>query len=371
VNLTWTAPTSGTPTDYVVSYSTSSTGTFTTYADGVSTTTSAVVSGLTNGTTYYFKVAAVVGGVTTGTNRVSGGVTPATTPGAPTGIWAYTSGADVILYWSAPSNNGGAEVNDYVVQYATSVSGPFSTFADGTTSYTGATITGLAGATEYFFRVAAANSMGSSSFAAALTTVTTTSCADGGTCAVGDTGPAGGKVIYARSTAIALPGLNETQTYKYIEAAPTDLVTQGTWTQVPWGCGYQPSNPYSCEDMQTDVYDGNWHTGMGYGYFNTNAALIIPGLDANTAVSSAVNEYTINSNGVQYSDWYLPSKDELQAMSPLSQQLGLTPSSYYWSSTEWESFPQYYSYVLDVASGQMVYFGKQNYFYVRPVRYFG
>jgi hypothetical protein len=355
-----------------VTYSTSSTGTFTTYDDGVSSTTSAVVSGLTNGTTYYFKVAAVVGGVTTGTNRVSGGVTPATTPGAPTGIWAYASGADVTLYWSAPADNGGAEVNDYVVQYATSISGPFSTFADGTTSYNGATITGLAGATEYFFRVAAVNSAGSSSFAAALTTVTTTSCADGGTCAVGDTGPAGGKVIYARSTAIVLPGLNETQTYKYIEAAPTDIEIYG-YPTVPWGCSYSLSSSGSCEDMQTDVYDGNWHTGMGYGYFSTKAALNIPGLETNTAVKLTDSYYVTNSNSVQYSDWYLPSKDELQAMWSLRQQLGLTsiPYSYYWSSTEWEYVPQSYVYVLDMADGQMIYTWKQNNYYVRPVRYFG
>lgn len=60
VSLTWSAPTLGTPpTDYQVQYSSNSGSTWTTFADGTSTATSAVVTGLTNGTGYIFRVRAV------------------------------------------------------------------------------------------------------------------------------------------------------------------------------------------------------------------------------------------------------------------------------------------------------------------------
>jgi hypothetical protein len=60
VSLTWSAPTLGTPpTDYQVQYSSNSGSTWTTFADGTSDATSAVVTGLTNGTGYIFRVRAV------------------------------------------------------------------------------------------------------------------------------------------------------------------------------------------------------------------------------------------------------------------------------------------------------------------------
>ena len=62
VALTWTAPSSVAPiTDYVVQYSSNSGTTWTTFSDGTSTAASATVTGLTNGTAYTFRVAAVSG----------------------------------------------------------------------------------------------------------------------------------------------------------------------------------------------------------------------------------------------------------------------------------------------------------------------
>ena len=70
VVLSWTAPSSpgSSPiTDYIVEYSTDN-STWTVFNDGVSTNTTATVTGLTNGTLYYFRVAAVN---TVGTGKYS------------------------------------------------------------------------------------------------------------------------------------------------------------------------------------------------------------------------------------------------------------------------------------------------------------
>nr|AIE91599.1 Serine proteinase inhibitor, KU family protein [uncultured marine thaumarchaeote AD1000_12_H07] len=58
--LSWTAPTAGASdiTDYTIQYSTDDSN-WTTFDDGVTTGTTATVTGLTSGTTYYFRVAAV------------------------------------------------------------------------------------------------------------------------------------------------------------------------------------------------------------------------------------------------------------------------------------------------------------------------
>lgn len=80
VGLTWTAPAANgaTITDYVVQYKASSSGTWLTFADGTSATTSATVTGLTNGTAYDFRVAATN---SAGTGSYSS--TVSSTPAAP------------------------------------------------------------------------------------------------------------------------------------------------------------------------------------------------------------------------------------------------------------------------------------------------
>jgi len=80
VSVSWTAPASNggaAITDYVVQYSTSASSGFATFSDGTSTATTATVTGLTNGTSYYFKVAATNSVGTGNFSDASATVTPA------------------------------------------------------------------------------------------------------------------------------------------------------------------------------------------------------------------------------------------------------------------------------------------------------
>jgi len=67
------------------------------------------------------------------------------------------------LSWTAPTNTGGAALTDYIIQYGTDQTN-WTTFADGTSTSTTATVTGLTGGTNYYFRVAAVNSAGTGAY---------------------------------------------------------------------------------------------------------------------------------------------------------------------------------------------------------------
>src|SRR5690606_6216392 len=80
VALDWQAPVShgGSPiTDYMIQYSVDGSGSWTTFNDGISASTTAVVSGLTNGVAYRFRIAAV-------NNVGTGAYSPASEPATPT-----------------------------------------------------------------------------------------------------------------------------------------------------------------------------------------------------------------------------------------------------------------------------------------------
>ena len=164
MTLAWTAPDGGLPIrGYTVYQGTSPGGESGTPVNGSSlvTATSYQVTGLTNGTTYYFMVTAF--------NRTGQGPTsneanavPVTVPGAPTGLTATPDDGTVTLAWAAPASDGGSPVTGYNVYQGTSPGGESGTPVNGSSlvAATSYQVTGLTNGTTYYFRVTAVTRVG-------------------------------------------------------------------------------------------------------------------------------------------------------------------------------------------------------------------
>ena len=164
VTLSWTAY-SGTNTGFSVYYHTSTgfdpstTGTEFMPSPALNASaTGVVVTGLTAGTQYYFRVAAV-NGATTGVYAAEVDAMTTAAPAAPTNLTPGTvTETSVALSWTAPSGL----VTGYEIEYADN-SG-FASLMTATSTSTSYTVTGLTNGVLYFFRVAATNSSGTSAY---------------------------------------------------------------------------------------------------------------------------------------------------------------------------------------------------------------
>ncbi|TFG60247.1 MAG: hypothetical protein E4H36_12400, partial [Spirochaetales bacterium] len=123
---------------------------------------------------------------------------------------------------------------------------------------------------------------------------------------IGDTGPAGGYIFYDKGVFSA--------GWRYLEAAPSDQIAGIAW-------GPNPSTT------------GITATGIGSGEANTAGLISFFGTGSTYAVQLCDG---LSLGG--YSDWFLPSKDELAAMYTnlyLNSKGGFA-SNYYWSSSEYD-----------------------------------
>jgi sugar lactone lactonase YvrE len=153
---------------------------------------------------------------------------------------------NLIAAWTAPANNGGSAITDYLVEYRTSPSGPWTTFNDGVSTATTTTITGLTNGTAYDVRISAINAVGTGSASTAVTatpgvapgaptglivtsasgqlTATWTAPADNGGAAVSDyaveyrTSPSGTWTVFpdgvSSATTATITGLASATTYE-------------------------------------------------------------------------------------------------------------------------------------------------------------
>ncbi len=149
VTLNWVAPSSngGAAIDYYI-----------VYQNGADvrhvSTTSTTMNGLINGQSYSFAVAAH-NAAGSGAQTSSVGSIPITVPGVSTGLAAIAGNGQAALNWTAPSSNGGAAIDYYVIcQNGVDVKHVTSTSC---------MITGLTNGQSYSFAVAAHNSAGTGS----------------------------------------------------------------------------------------------------------------------------------------------------------------------------------------------------------------
>jgi large repetitive protein len=172
VDLSWTAP----PDDgglpvlyYSVEYQLSG-GAWTQFGNGMLSSTNTTVTGLTKGGTYSFRVSAKnQNGVGSASASVS--VVPATFPSSTSITSESHVATSVTLNWSAPSDNGGRAVTDYVVQYKLSSDTNWLTFVDAVSTALSTEVTGLTRGQSYDFRVAAKNFEGMGAFGTGITAI--------------------------------------------------------------------------------------------------------------------------------------------------------------------------------------------------------
>ena len=221
----------------------------------------------------------------------------------------------------------------------------------------------------------------STSTSSTTTTIKVT-CAQGGVCAVGDTGPGGGIVFYVAPvpfTQIGATGSMCTTSCKYLEAAPSTWSNAAGDPKISW-----------VSDYTTD-YVNNWWRAVsgadgvvvGTGYQNS---LDIVAQSGNIAASSAAVASRAYAGGGK-TDWFLGSRDEMNELCKYARKTGQASSSaivcaggerpsargfssdYYWSSSEVAADGAWFQdLILASASASAT---KNFATSVRPVRAFG
>jgi hypothetical protein len=180
----------------------------------------------------------------------------------------------------------------------------------------------------------------------------TVACADGGVCAVGDTGPGGGKVFYVQASGTFACGATLSSTCKYLEAAPTSGTA--AWTEATYAWSGNTSEAVGAAARGTAI---------GTGYKNTQAMVT---QSSTAGMAGTVTRAYRGPNSL--SDWYLPSKDELNQMYVNRSAIGGFTSNWHRSSSEYGDDS---AWIQDFLSDrQAATFKSDDRFYVRPVRAF-
>ena len=180
------------------------------------------------------------------------------------------------------------------------------------------------------------------------TSTTTTSslpatCANGGTCAIGDIGPGGGRVFYVAANGANYP-------WKYLEVAPANAASDTRW------CNYD-----------TTTLPGSFSREIGTGAANTSLILGASACQTGNSAALAADTY-VSPNGT--SDWYLPSIKELNLLYPLRASVGMPNTGNFWSSSQNSSIYAEAQSFLDGGNPSW-YKTQQQGYHARAIRSFG
>lgn len=203
---------------------------------------------------------------------------------------------------------------------------------------------------------------GSALLALALASVTISpaqavglSCASGGACTVGDTGPGGGTVFYVSSSTFDCgPDLSQPESCNFLEAAGSEWVD--TASNFVWSPNATDVAALTNTATATDAYNA-----IGSGLAATN--LIVAAYGAGTNYAAGVARAFTNTSGTPKSDWYLPTTlESLQLCkyanslpqgadtdpcTPGTYRAGFSPANQnavYWTSSEFNAGEAWFEY---------------------------
>jgi hypothetical protein len=246
-------------------------------------------------------------------------------------------------------------------------------------------IVGLKELTTYTFSVTATNADGTSKASKPSDTVTTKkyvppvvvvpastqpvlTCATGGTCVMGDTGPGGGIIFYVANAPFTC-GPTMATTCNYLEAAPSGWNSGSdpirTWAQ------RSPVNYQSTRVSNISSPETATAIAIGWGYRNTLAIIAQGNGNPSTSAATLAHSYSSTYSGITLTDWYLPTKNELNQLylqKTVVGGLAIISESFYWTSSETANAS--FALVQDLFDGWQGSGGKSDAFYVRPIRAF-
>jgi hypothetical protein len=237
------------------------------------------------------------------------------------------------------SSTGGA-----IASYSISPSAPAGTSFNTSTGLLSGTPSSVQSATTY--TITATNATSSASQTFSLTVTTPASCANGGVCALGNTGPGGGKVFYVAPTTFTC-GANLELTCKYLEASPiaynSEILVKSATSAM--ACYAYNSTTGTSNCINNSIYSGTTQGSsrsaayaIGSGLANTNqiyARLTTAGGSSSSTYAAGVAyDYSTTVSGTTFTDWYLPSENEIAQMCINKTYIGGMPADDYWTSTE-------------------------------------
>ena len=183
----------------------------------------------------------------------------------------------------------------------------------------------------------------------ASTSFTFKTCATGGTCLVGSIGPGGGTVFYVATAGFNEVGAACSPSCHFLEAAPT--TGTNAWFEYA---------AYIWSGIKTK--NGHTGTAIGTGLANTQAMVSQDSVTGRAGTNASA--YRGPSN---LSDWFLPSKDELNQLYLARSAFG-SVADFYWSSSEdsaSNAWLQYFNH-----REQSIYSKVDEAIYVWPIRAF-
>jgi len=272
---------------------------------------SLVISGLQGLTTYTFTVTATTAD---GTSPVSASSLPVTTPAyvppTPAPTTAQLAAPAFSLSVSAETKTVNTAITGYTINstggtiasYAISPAAPAGTTFNTGTGLLSGTPTATQSATAYTITATNASGTATQTFTLTVTAAVYT---------VGQMGPGGGTIFYVALSPFAC-GPTRSAMCTYLEAAPSGwnggAEPSRTWAQST-PVNYQSTSVNNATSPETATA-----TAIGWGYRNTQAIILQGNSDTATSAAALADSYTVTVSGVEYDDWYLPSKDELNQM---------------------------------------------------------